>query len=170
MNQNIEIRKVKTGDAQTLAYIQTESWKSAFSGILSEEDLHRFTNINKAEEMYTTLLSKDIGNGSILLVNEEPHCMLYWDKTREEDEQDFAELICIHSLDRNWNKGYGSIMLQHALAEMKEARFNKVMLWVFKENIRACKFYEKHGFTLTNETKEFCNAIEVMYQIDLESR
>lgn len=41
------------------------------------------------------------------------------------------------------------------------------MLWVFKENHRARKFYEKHGFVLTEKSKEFSNAIEVMYCKDL---
>ena len=35
---NAEIRKVRQGDAKTLAYIQTESWKAAFAGILDVYD------------------------------------------------------------------------------------------------------------------------------------
>ena len=31
------IRKVQQGDANALAYIQTESWKAAFAGILDAE-------------------------------------------------------------------------------------------------------------------------------------
>lgn len=36
---NITIRKAKPGDEKTLAYIQTESWKSAFVDIISAEDM-----------------------------------------------------------------------------------------------------------------------------------
>ncbi|MDU2123952.1 MAG: hypothetical protein E7E64_15670 [Clostridium celatum] len=39
MSNLINIRKVDVGYANTLAYIQTESWKSAFNRILSKEDL-----------------------------------------------------------------------------------------------------------------------------------
>ena len=41
MDKVINIRKVKVDDANTLAFIQTESWKSAFNRILSKEDLNR---------------------------------------------------------------------------------------------------------------------------------
>ena len=39
MNENYNIRRATAGDAQILAYIQTESWKAAFQNILEPEDL-----------------------------------------------------------------------------------------------------------------------------------
>lgn len=167
MESNVDIRKVKIGDEKVLAYIQTESWKFAFSKILSKEDLEKYTNINKAEEMYTVLLNKDIGNGFILSVDGKPHCIAYWNKTRDEEMDNYAEIICIHSLYENWGKGYGSIMMEYILKEIKGTGFNKVMLWVFEENNRARKFYENHGFVLTEKSKKFSDAIEVMYYKEL---
>lgn len=167
MVENINIREVKSGDEKILAYIQTESWKSAFNTILSKEDLEKYTNIDKAIEMYTQLLSENIGNGYILSINDVPHCMAYWDKARDEDMKEYSELICIHSISENWGRGYGSMMMEYILREIKTAGFNKVMLWVFEENTSARKFYEKHGFILTEKSKKLCDAIEVMYCRDL---
>ena len=167
MVENINIREVKSGDENILAYIQTESWKNAFNTILSKEDLEKYTNIDKAIEMYTKLLREDIGNGYILSINDVPHCIAYWDKVRDDEMKGYSELICIHSLCENWGKGYGSIMMEYILREIKTAGFNKVMLWVFEENTSARKFYEKHGFILTEKSKKFCDAIEVMYCRDL---
>ena len=163
MKNNINIDKVKIGDENILAYIQTEAWKEAFIKIISEEDMKKYTDINKAREMYTMILNKNIGNGFILSIDDMPHCIAYFDKARDDEFKDYAEIICIHSLSSNWGKGYGSIMMEHILKEIKESGFNKVMLWVFKENNRARKFYEKHGFILSDKTKEFCDSIEVMY-------
>ncbi|MGL4912170.1 MAG: GNAT family N-acetyltransferase [Romboutsia sp.] len=157
------IRKVKIGDADILAYIQTESWKSAFSKILSKEDLNKYTNIDRATDMYNGLLSKNIGNGYILSINDIPHCIAYWDKARDDEIKEYAEIICIHSLPENWGKGYGTSMMEYILKEIKDAGFNNVVLWVFKENKRACRFYESHGFILTDKSKKFCDALEVMY-------
>lgn len=167
MVENINIREVKSGDENILAYIQTESWKNAFNTILSKEDLEKYTNIDKAIEMYTKLLREDIGNGYILSINDVPHCIAYWDKVRDDEMKGYSELICIHSLCENWGKGYGSMMMEYILREIKTAGFNKVMLWVFEENTSARKFYEKHGFILTEKSKKFCDAIEVMYCRDL---
>ena len=167
MDKVINIRKVKVDDANTLAFIQTESWKSAFNRILSKEDLDRYTDVNRAITLYSKLLNKNIGNGFILTIDENPHCIAYWDKTRNDEMEGYSEIICIHSLCDNWGKGYGTEMINHILSDIKNSGFNKVMLWVFKENHRARKFYEKHGFVLTEKSKNFSNAIEVMYCKDL---
>lgn len=163
MESKIDIRKVKDGDADVLAYIQTESWKSAFVNILSNEDLDKYTSIRMATDMYTQLINENIGNGFILSVDDKPHCIAYWDKARENQMEGCAELICIHSLSGNWGRGYGAKMMDHILSEIKYAGFDNVFLWVFKENKRACSFYEKHGFVLTDNSKIFCDAEEVMY-------
>ena len=118
-------------------------------------------------EMYTMLLKENIANGFILSINNNPYCIAYFDKARDEQMVGFSELICIHSLSTNWGNGYGSMMMEYILNEMRKLGFEKVMLWVFKENIRARNFYEKHGFVLTENTKEFCGAIEVMYYMEL---
>ena len=75
----------------------------------------------------------------------------------------YAELICIHSLEDNWGRGYGSMMMEHILKDISAAGFDKVMLWVFEENTRARRFYEKHGFIKKDKTKMFGNSVEVMY-------
>ena len=51
MNENYNIRRATAGDAQILAYIQTESWKAAFQNILEPEDLKQCTNLECATAM-----------------------------------------------------------------------------------------------------------------------
>jgi len=113
---------------EKLTSLYTESWKSAFKKILSKEDLEKYTNIDKAIEIYKMLLNKSIGNGFILTIDEIPHCMAYWDKARDEEMEGYAEIIFIHSLCTNWGKGYGTTMMNYILREIKNEGFNKVML------------------------------------------
>lgn len=140
MDKTINIRKVKIDDANTLALIQTESWKSAFKEILSKKDLEKYTDINSAINLYNKLLKENIANGFILTINEIPHCMAYWDKSRDEEMKGYAEIICIHSLCNNWRKGYGTEMMNYILKDIKNSGFNKVMLWVLKKIIGHVNF------------------------------
>ena len=164
---DISIRRAIPGDEQVLAYIQTESWKAAFAGILSPEELERCTNREKAEQMYHNVLRREGCNMAIEFVDGKPHCIAAWGRNRCDLGDTVGELICIHSLQNNWAKGYGSAMMEYVLAQLQQANYKSVILWVFEANTRARKFYEKHGFELT-EQKKLANCIEeLMYKKDL---
>lgn len=164
---NTKIRKAKLGDEKILAYIQTESWKSAFVDIISAEDMERCTDIAKAEAMYENVLKSSYAEISILEINDKPHCIAAWSKARYPQFSDCAEIICIHSLCNNWGKGYGSMMMNHIIYEIKKSGYNSVLLWVFEKNTRARSFYENHGFKLTDNTQISYGAVEVMYRKEL---
>ena len=157
------IRIVQQGDANTLAYIQTESWKAAFAGILDAETLEKCTDIDRATAMYQRLLDENKGNGYLLSVDGTPHCIAYWDTARDAELTGKAELICIHSLPENWHKGYGRQMMNRVLKDIKENGYSEVFLWVFRENYRARAFYEANGFALTDTSKPAFDTEEVLY-------
>lgn len=163
----ITIRKAELGDEKMLAYIQTESWKSAFADIISSDDMEKCTDIVKAEAMYENVLKSGYAEVSILEIDGKPHCIAAWSKARNPQFSDCAELICIHSLCDNWGQGYGSMMMNHIIDEIKKTGYNSVLLWVFEKNTRARSFYENHGFKLTNNTQISYDAVEVMYRKDL---
>jgi len=169
MQQKLDsaIRMVQEGDAKTLAYIQTESWKAAFKGIVPDVLLTKYTEIARAENMYTRILEENIGNGYILEVNGNAHCIAYWDATREKDMPGYAELICIHSLQNKWHQGYGSQMMSRVLYDIRKAGYKKVMLWVFEKNARAINFYQKHDFAANGKRQEALGSIEVMFEKEL---
>ena len=158
------IRKVQPGDESTLAYIQTESWKSAFKDILNADVLERCTNIEKATRMYKSLLDENKGNGYIQFVDGKPHCIAYWDAARDETMKDKAELICIHSLPGNRGRGYGRSMMERVLEDIKAQGFNEVYLWVFTENYRARRFYESNGFACTEKIQPALGTEEICYE------
>lgn len=161
---NIEIREARLGDEKSFARIQTESWKAAFSHILSPEELARCTQLTGAEEMYRRVLAEGKIRLALELVEGEPHCIAAWGMNRCNQGMHTAELICIHSLPNRWHQGYGSKMMRHVLEDMAQAGFSKVILWVFEENQQARKFYEKHGFGSTPTLNLSHGAWERMYQ------
>ena len=121
----IHIRRAESGDEACLAHVQTESWKAAFAGIVPAELLAQCTSVGRAEKMYARLLAEQQGNGYILELDGKPHCVAWWDATREEDMPGAAELRCIHSLPENWRRGCGSRMMERVLADVKAAGYTK---------------------------------------------
>ena len=167
---DILIRKVRPGDETALAYVQTESWKAAFSDILDEETLTRCTDKAKAENMYRFLLQERKGNGYLLTLEGRAHCIAWWDAARDPDMAGKAEFICIHSLPDNWRKGYGGLMMDRVLSDVQNAGYPEVVLWVFSDNLRARAFYEAKVFHLFNKTKEALGKEEICYIKNLSGK
>ncbi len=164
---SFQIRTVQPGDAPVLAHIQTSSWRSAFKNIITDDDLGRLTDLGKVTAMYSRLLEEKKGHGYIGEVEGKAHCIAYWDKARDTDLSDCAEIICIHSLPDNWRRGYGSQMMDRLLSDISAAGYEKAILWVFTENQRARAFYEAKGFTATDHVKAALGTEEICYSIDL---
>ncbi|WP_408069846.1 GNAT family N-acetyltransferase [Butyrivibrio sp. JL13D10] len=163
----VTIRRVQRGDESTLAFLQTESWKTAFKEIVDPDILRKCTDINKATSMYKSLLDNDKGNGYLLFVDEKPHCLAYWDAARDEMFEGKAELIAIHSLPENRYKGYGKQMMERVLSDITSAGYKEVILWVFTDNKPARAFYESVGFEATEYKQPALGTEEMCYRIVL---
>ena len=161
------IERAKPEDAQAFAHIQTESWKAALKEIIPTDVLAASTALDRATAMYEKLIAQQIGNGYLLRVDGVPHCIAWWDVTRENDMPGYAELICIHSLKDRWRQGYGSKMMAHVLSDMAAAGYQRAMLWVFRDNHPARQFYEKHEFATNGREKIALGAVELCYEKNL---
>lgn len=72
-------------------------------------------------------------------------------KSRFEKFSDWGEIISIYLLPDYLGKGYGKILLQAAISELEKMGYKNIFLWVLRENIRARCFYERFGFSRTDD-------------------
>lgn len=159
----MEIRNAEKGEEEILAWVQTESWKAAFSGILSENELEKATCLTKVKEMYRKILEQGSVKIKVGFIEGIPHCIAGWRQSHNQKGTQTAELICIHSMQAHWGQGFGSQMIKEILQNMKGEGYAEVMLWVFEENSHARRFYEKHGFHQNQARKVIHGITEVMY-------
>ena len=75
-------------------------------------------------------------------------------KSRFEQLQGWGEIISIYLLPDYIGKGYGKILIDAVLSELKRQGYEDVFLWVLEENVRARNFYEKYGFLLTDDVSD----------------
>ena len=160
---DVTIRKVAPGDEESLARIQTESWKSAFGHILDPATLEKCTDLGRATEMYRGLVENNVGYGYILSLDGEPHLFAWWNDSRDPCGEGEAELIAIHSLPANRRRGYGTAMMNKVLSDVGKTGFSSVVLWVFSANTAARAFYESLGFAPTDRVKVVLGAETVCY-------
>lgn len=54
-------------------------------------------------------------------------------------------------------------MMDVVVEDIKKSGYSEVVLWVFRDNLRARAFYEAKGFVLNDATKSAFDSEEVLY-------
>ncbi|MBP5223163.1 MAG: GNAT family N-acetyltransferase [Lachnospiraceae bacterium] len=164
---NYTISKAKIEDAERFGYIQVESWRAAFSDILEKDIISKYLDLEHVTGIYKRNIEIGRGNGLIMQVDGRDHCIAYWDKARNTEDDKMAELICIHSLPERWRNGYGTEMMKQVIKDVKTAGYTSLCLWVFDKNQRARNFYEAVGFIDTGKRQEALGAVEDCYLLQV---
>jgi ribosomal protein S18 acetylase RimI-like enzyme len=147
------IRNAEFDDMKRLGHIMSVSFRTAFSDFVTKQTLDACAQ----EDNCVVLLEGIYQEGKMHFLMGENSGMLVWQKVRNS-----AEIVAIHSLPDSWGTGLGHAMLEEALNQIGN---QPVFLWAFKENKRARRFYEKHGFRWdgSERVSEFDGALEVRY-------
>ena len=147
------IRNAEFEDMKRLGHIMSVSFRTAFADLVTQQTLDACAQ----EENCITLLEGICREGNMRFLIGGDGGMLAWQETTNG-----AEIVALHSLPESWGTGLGHAMLTEALRQIGEG---PVFLWAFKENKRARRFYEKHGFHWdgTERVSEFGSAVEVRY-------
>ena len=147
------VRDATFEDMALAADIMVTSFRTAFAAFVFPETMDACTNPGNCRAMLEHIYLE--GKMHFLIGNDQG--FLCWQETT-----DGAEIVAIHSLPVSWGTGLGHAMLTEALNQIGD---RPVYLWAFKENTRARRFYEKHGFRWdgSERVSEFDGALEVKY-------
>jgi len=147
------VRNAEFEDMKQLGHIMAVSFRTAFSDFVSKQTLDACAR----EDNCAALLEGIYREGKMHFLIGGSSGMLVW-----QQEKTCAEIVAIHSLPESWGTGLGHAMLEEAMNQIGK---QPVFLWAFKENKRARRFYEKHGFHWdgSERVSEFDGALEVRY-------
>lgn len=171
---NITIKKADENDIQILAEIHSVSLITAFRGLFSEEIVSEFFTMERRQRGFAQEIK--LGNPINYLVygDDEPMGVLTYGQSRYmEVDKETIELWRVYFLPGFWGKGAAKPAVDLILSEIQADGFKRVILWVMEENLRARRFYEKYGFTKTNEILdvELGRPIrDIMYELELEPK
>jgi len=150
------IRNADYEDMELAARIMVASFRTAFSSFVCSETMDACTDTDNCRSMLESIYRE----GKMRFLMGDDQGFLCWQET-----ENGAEIVAIHSLPESWGTGLGYAMLTQALKQIGDC---PVFLWAFKENTRARRFYEKHGFHWdgSERVSEFDGALEVRYVKD----
>ncbi|WP_159774853.1 GNAT family N-acetyltransferase [Streptomyces sp. HM190] len=146
--QDLHVRHMTVADCRAVAEIRVGGWRTAYAGLVPRSYLDGLDVTADAEKRRALLLKP--GNPVVDLVAERAGEVLGWaayGPYREGDARTGdAELYALYVRPGHLGGGVGGALLRASLDRCRTAGHPRVLLWVLKENVRARRFYERHGF------------------------
>lgn len=140
----IIIKKMETDEEiKGKAFVHWKAWHEAYPDIVSREYLDKLT-YEKCESMAFSWR-----DGLIVALDGNTVVGFVGYGNRGEEFPDVGEIFALYILSEYYGTGVGLKLLQAGLNEL--SLYSEICLWVLKDNKRAIRFYEKHGFVPTGE-------------------
>ena len=147
---NYIIKEIEKEDMYDYMYVNTYSWKETYRGIMTDEFLDKIVkeldqNVERLKNKFDqTKIDEPDYKRFLLYVNKEPVGVVAVCNSREEKYPNAGELCCLYLLNKAKKKGYGRILFDKAISELKKMNFNDMIIYCLKDN-PTTKFYEHMG-------------------------
>ncbi|GAA0370312.1 GNAT family N-acetyltransferase [Alkalibacterium iburiense] len=140
----MRIRKAKQSDAEDIAKVHVDSWRTTYKGIISDKFLNQLS-YDRRTELWQGNISKE--DTYILVVeNSEGQIVGFADAWKRETNivPYSIDLTSIYLLEDYQGKGIGKMLIRELFTYFKEKGYEKVFVDVLEEN-KSRYFYEHYG-------------------------
>lgn len=142
----IDLRQADINDAAELSRIQVDSWQ-AYSHIFSPAYMAEHNSFERRFLYWMNLLTRNIDR--TYLIEDEGRSVGYITISypRDDDVVGALELTALYLKTEEMGKGYAAYVMRRLFTSVKAAGFDRLTLWVLKDNQHAIDFYRHLGFT-----------------------
>ncbi|WP_274365313.1 GNAT family N-acetyltransferase [Paenibacillus thermotolerans] len=144
----MHIRRAVLQDAEAIARVHVDSWRTTYKGIVPDEYLNSLSYKERTERWVNTLKRTDTnvvfvaedGDGSIV-----GFCSGGKERTGKFGEAE-GELYAIYILEAHHRKGLGKKLVRALAEQLNGDGYQSMLIWVLEKN-RSKYFYENLGGT-----------------------
>lgn len=148
----LKVREAALTDSLEMSTVYTQSWKAAYSGILSDDYLDALNNEKWTEELVDKFESNSIKAWVVSSGKEIIACATVADSKYTKYEG-YLEVESLYVLPKYWENKAGSLLMDEILSYAKKEGYEHLNLWDFEDNAESIKFYEKFGFKANGDLK-----------------
>ncbi|UOR13239.1 GNAT family N-acetyltransferase [Halobacillus amylolyticus] len=130
------VRVARFEDAEDIATIHIQSWKSTYKDLIDERDMSNITIDNRIVLWETVLRTPVNGQIAYVIENDQQEVVGFVSggKERTKNYGYDGEIYAIYLLDAYQRKGYGSTLVASFANAMKEAGYQSLLVWVLTRN------------------------------------
>jgi GNAT superfamily N-acetyltransferase len=144
--ENYTIQPVNADETREACEVITQSWKSAYRGIIDQDYLDSLTS-----DLW--LKEEAPGRFVALKLAERIIGVSCYGRSRIEEFPDDGELMSLYVLPKFIGAGYGHPLLKYAETALAQDGYTNLALNVFTDNTSAIRFYTDHNWQATRNDK-----------------
>lgn len=146
------VRRATPADAPAIAEVHVWSWQSAYRGLIADAVLGALTPERRQPQWEQTLTAPDERIGVWLA--EVDGEVVGFSSIGPSPDDDSGMLFTLYLHPERIGTGVGHALLVRAEEGMIAAGFEEATLEVLRDNARARRFYERHGWVQDGEAFE----------------
>lgn len=145
------VREPTPDDGPDMGRVHVESWQATYRGDIPDEYLDALSATERGEQ-WAGAIAGTLGPRRMRLVTDGDDgrvsglCMC-GPAAHEGAPDSLGEIYLIYVHPDHWSSGAGRALMVAALDFLGSAGFTDAILWVLPTNDRACRFYERGGWT-----------------------
>jgi GNAT superfamily N-acetyltransferase len=151
---SIVLRQALNSDAKTIAALHSESWRSAYRGILSDAYLDVEIFDERRKYWQESLNAPKPERRFVLLAEQNGEAVAFVSVFLDEEPAYGALLHNLHVRPILKGQGLGKLLMSEAAQWTLAQQVNQMYLWVFEANQDARRFYEALGGKVVEERPE----------------
>lgn len=142
------IRKNRLEDQEQMAHIKIDGWRNAYDNIVSAKYLNALDYKTQTERYIASFEEyKDL----VLVAAKDKEVLGYSCFDIKENEKYDSEIVSLYIKPKEANKGIGTSLLKETAKLLYEQNKQNMIIWCFKDNISARKFYTDLGGNIVEE-------------------
>ncbi|MCR2805710.1 GNAT family N-acetyltransferase [Paenibacillus soyae] len=142
----MKVREASIADAEGIAFVHVNSWKTTYAGILSESYLAGLSLEDRKKSWIWTFEHQAEHENIFVAVNKEDKIVGFscGGQNRNKEYKHDGELYAIYLLKEYQGVGIGRSLFQSVIVALKSNGCASMMLWVLKDN-PSLGFYRSQG-------------------------
>ena len=141
------IREAELKDANAIALVHVDTWKTTYSGILPSAYIEKQTYAKRCDRWKRILKASKAKTDHLVYVAEfEGEIIGFVDggKARSANPLYKGEIYAFYILEAYQRQGLGRNLTRTIARELSRSGLNSILVWVLADN-PACKFYQSLG-------------------------
>jgi GNAT superfamily N-acetyltransferase len=156
------IRRATPADAAAIAAVNIRTWHHAYA---EDVDVEAMPTLEERLLVWRERLAD--AAATTLAFDQDGRIAGYAGVGADRDGGDAGELYAIYVDPVAQGAGVGSALIEAAVQALRDAGYRRALLWTLERNGLARAFYERHGWTMDERTRDHPWGSERRYRREL---